>query len=212
MKHADYLAAVNVVGKWRFIYLARRGKRNKKKWRRNEDGRNGTWPMSYMRCCRTSARLYCARQSRRRCDCRVARCDFVAYKLNSTTRTRPDPIGPARTRTDFVGDPHGPNGVSRRPGPQKSPFGSGRARVVEFSCIQTRLLHHFSRSTIFPRRQSCKMAQLFHIWSFLNSSIDRTLSFCETKLLASSHVGLVCLRDKVSACNCTVARSDFIAR
>ena len=28
-----------------------------------------------------------------------------------------DPTGPARTRTDFVGDPHGPNGVSRRPGP-----------------------------------------------------------------------------------------------
>jgi len=45
-------------------------------------------------------------------------------ELNSTTRTRPD-----RTRTDFVGDPHGPNGVS----PQKSPCGSGRVRVVEFS-------------------------------------------------------------------------------
>ena len=29
------------------------------------------------------------------------------------------PTEPARTRTDFVGDPHGPNGVSRRPGPQK---------------------------------------------------------------------------------------------
>jgi len=26
------------------------------------------------------------------------------------------PTGPDRTRTDFVGDPHGPNGVSRRPG------------------------------------------------------------------------------------------------
>jgi len=146
------------------------------------------------------------------CHCAVARCDFVAYKLNSTTRARPDPTGPARTRTDFVGDPHGPNGVSRRLGPQKSPFGSGRARVVEFSYIQTRLLHHFSRSTIFPRRQSCKMAQLFHIWSFLNSSIERTLSFCKTKLLASSYVGLDCLRDNVAACNCTVARSDFIAR
>ena len=43
------------------------------------------------------------------------------------------PTGPARTRTDFVGDPRGPNGVYRRPGPQKSPCGSGRARVVEFS-------------------------------------------------------------------------------
>jgi len=39
------------------------------------------------------------------------------------------PTGPDRTRAD----PHGPNGVSRRPGPQKSPVGSGRARVVEFS-------------------------------------------------------------------------------
>jgi len=39
-----------------------------------------------------------------------------------------DPTGPARTRTDFVGDPHGPNRVSRRPGPQKSPCLSGRVR------------------------------------------------------------------------------------
>ena len=38
------------------------------------------------------------------------------------------PTRPARTRTDFVGDPHGPNGVSRRPGPHKSPCGSGRVR------------------------------------------------------------------------------------
>ena len=43
------------------------------------------------------------------------------------------PTGPDRTRPDFVGDPHGPNGVSRRPGPQKSPCGSGLALVVEFS-------------------------------------------------------------------------------
>jgi len=44
-----------------------------------------------------------------------------------------DPTGPDRTRADFVGDPHGPNGVSRRPEPQKSPCGPGRAGVVEFS-------------------------------------------------------------------------------
>jgi len=56
-----------------------------------------------------------------------------ALRLNSITRARPDPRGPARTRTDFVGDTHGPNGVSRRPGPQKSPCGSGRVRVLEFS-------------------------------------------------------------------------------
>ena len=50
------------------------------------------------------------------------------------------PTGPDRTRTDFVGDPHGPNGVS----PQKKsvqvragPVGSGRVRVVEFSYNQT---------------------------------------------------------------------------
>ena len=71
------------------------------------------------------------------------------------------PTGPARTRTDFVGDRHGPNGVSRRPGTQKKSVwvrsgpvrpeqwnlgclrqsartssgrvGSGRVRVVEFS-------------------------------------------------------------------------------
>jgi len=48
------------------------------------------------------------------------------------------PTGFARTRTDFVGDKHRPNGVSRRPGPQKSPCGSGRARVVEFSLNTTR--------------------------------------------------------------------------
>ena len=46
--------------------------------------------------------------------------------------------GPDRTRTDFVGDPHGPNGVSRRPGPQKSLCGSGRARVVKFSLSPTK--------------------------------------------------------------------------
>jgi len=48
-------------------------------------------------------------------------------RLNSTTRARPDPHGlcrrPARTQRSFSG----------RPGPQKSPCGSGRARVVEFS-------------------------------------------------------------------------------
>jgi len=29
------------------------------------------------------------------------------------------PTGPDQTRPDFVGDPRGPNGISRRPGPQK---------------------------------------------------------------------------------------------
>ena len=77
------------------------------------------------------------------CIARTNRHPFHAtpcpLRLNSTTRARrrPDPRGPARTRTDFVGDPHGPNGVSRRPRPQKSPRGSGRARVVEFSYYST---------------------------------------------------------------------------
>jgi len=31
-------------------------------------------------------------------------------------------------------------------------------------------------------------------------------------VLVISHVGLVCLRDEVEACNCKVARCDFIAR
>ena len=59
---------------------------------------------------------------------------FIAkFHYTGTTRARPDPNGPERTRTDFVGDPHRPNGVS----PQKSPCGSGRVRVVEFSSSPT---------------------------------------------------------------------------
>jgi len=45
-------------------------------------------------------------------------CLFIA-KFHYT-----DPTGPERTRADFVGDTHGPNGVS----PQKSPCGSVRVR------------------------------------------------------------------------------------
>jgi len=56
----------------------------------------------------------------------------MAWRLNAKFHYT-GPTGPAWTRTDFVGDPHGPNEVSRRPGPQKSPCGSVRARVVEFS-------------------------------------------------------------------------------
>ena len=66
---------------------------------------------------------------------------FIAkFHYTCPTRARPDPNGPEWTRTDFVGDPHGPNGVS----PQKSRCGSGRvrsgpcrARVVEFSSSPT---------------------------------------------------------------------------
>jgi len=44
-----------------------------------------------------------------------------------------------------------------------------------------RLLHQFSRFTILVHnKHSSKMAKLFYIQSFLNSSIDRTLSLCKT--------------------------------
>jgi len=49
------------------------------------------------------------------------------------------PTAPDRTRTDFVGDLHGPTeflGDPKRSGPR----GSGRARVVEFSYKQTHAL------------------------------------------------------------------------
>ena len=42
------------------------------------------------------------------------------------------PIGPALTRTDFVGDPHGPTEFLGDPG-RSGPCGSARVRVVEFS-------------------------------------------------------------------------------
>ena len=59
--------------------------------------------------------------------------------LNSTTRARPDPTGPARTRTDFFA----------RPGPQTRVsdkvlglclVGSGQTRVVEFSYNRVRAI------------------------------------------------------------------------
>ena len=56
-----------------------------------------------------------------------------------------------------------------------------RARLSDAATVkQTRFPDHFSRFTILLHRHSSKMAKLFYIYSFLNSSIDRTLSFCET--------------------------------
>ena len=59
-------------------------------------------------------------------------------RLNSTTRARPDPRGPARTlsetrtdTTEFLGDPG-------RKKVRAGPVGSGRARVVEFSLYAAR--------------------------------------------------------------------------
>jgi len=60
----------------------------------------------------------------------------VGYELNSTTRTRPDPTGPARTCTDFFAAKLRWVRAARR----QSPRGSGRVRVVEFSSKTTRLL------------------------------------------------------------------------
>ena len=46
---------------------------------------------------------------------------------------------------------------------------------------QTRLLHHFSRFTILiHKNSSSKMMKLFHIKSFLKTSLERALSFCKT--------------------------------
>ena len=61
--------------------------------------------------------------------------DFVWYWLNSSTRARTDPRGPARTQTTRISE----NSVGPCGSPTKSvwvragPVGSGRARVVEFS-------------------------------------------------------------------------------
>ena len=59
-----------------------------------------------------------------------------------------------KAKFHFTGrpDPHGPNGVSRRPGPQKSPFGSGRARVVEFSYDDVYIDNFSYRSGRRPRQ------------------------------------------------------------
>jgi len=50
----------------------------------------------------------------------------ATLRLNSTTRARPDPTKPARTSTDFVGDPDGPTEFLGDPGRKKvraGPFG-----------------------------------------------------------------------------------------
>jgi len=43
---------------------------------------------------------------------------------------------------------------------------------------QTRLLHQFSRFTIFLHKHRSKLMKIFHISPFVNCCIDRTLSFC----------------------------------
>ena len=53
-----------------------------------------------------------------------ARCVLLKAKFHYA-----DPTGPDRTRTDFVGDPHGPTEFLGDTGP----VGSVRVRVVEFS-------------------------------------------------------------------------------
>ena len=84
-----------------------------------------------------------------------------------------------------------------------------KPHAATFVALTKRLLHHFSRFTILLHKYSSKMVKLFHISSFWNSSIDHVLSFCQTAYsnwntcnnIIISHVGLVCLRDKVTVCN-----------
>jgi len=53
--------------------------------------------------------------------------------------------------------------------------------ATTLSLKQTRLLHHFSCFTILlHKNSSSKMMKLFHIKSFLKTSLDRTLSFRKT--------------------------------
>ena len=118
-------------------------------------------------------RDFIAQQSRRRCDCQVAHCDFVASKFHYT-----GPTGPDRTRTDFfaarvseklrwvrAGLRQSPCGSVRV---RARPVGSGRARVVEFSLKQTLLLHHFSRFTILLDKHSSTTVNTVKVIGFAN--------------------------------------------
>ena len=59
-------------------------------------------------------------------------------RLNSTTRARPDPRGPARTLSETRTDPTEFLGDPGRKKVRAGPVGSGRARVVEFSLYAAR--------------------------------------------------------------------------
>ena len=84
--------------------------------------------------CRNYLKLNSTTRTRHRPDTdrtRTKSAHVVEYELNSTTRTR----------TDFVGDPHGPNGVSPqkksvrvRAGPVGSVSGPCRVRSVSGPC------------------------------------------------------------------------------
>ena len=150
------------------------------------------------------------------------------------------PTGPARTRTDptaFLGDP---GRKKFRAGP--SSVASGRARVVEFSISPTQCadfvwsgpvesgpvgpvlwnlaINKHGLCTTFPVSRSCFANTVPKWWNCSMSNLFWTLRlivrFCfarqPTKTIVISRVGFVCLRNKVVACNCTVARCDFIAR
>jgi len=62
---------------------------------------------------------------------------LYSLRLNSTTRTRPDPRGPARTLSETRTDPAEFLGDLGRKKVRAGPVGSGRARVVEFSYYQS---------------------------------------------------------------------------
>ena len=70
---------------------------------------------------------------------------WVLYRLNSTTRARPDPTGPARTLSETRADPTEFLGDPSRKKVRAGPVGSGRARVVEFSYRPIRTMAFFCR-------------------------------------------------------------------
>ena len=59
--------------------------------------------------------------------------NLARQRLNSTTRARPDPRGPARTLSEIRTDPTEFLGDPGREKVRAGPVGSGRVRVVEFS-------------------------------------------------------------------------------
>jgi len=88
---------------------------------------------------------------------------FVADRLNSTTRARPDPTGPARTfcSPGLRETPLGPCGSpTKSVRVRASPRGSGRARVVDFSLNNA---HHWSRATLCNTLAGSRLMKHFSI-------------------------------------------------
>ena len=157
-------------------------------------------------------------------------------------RTCTDPHGlclrPARTQRRFSETRAAKNFVRVR----ASSVASGRARVVEFSMSPTQCadfvwsgpvqsgpvgpvlwnlaINKHGLCTTFPVSRSSFANTVPKWWNCSMSNLFWTLRlivrFCfarqPTKTIVISRVGFVCLRNQLAACNCTVARCDFIAR